>query len=81
MKELSIFNLKNKSNNINGAPRIGDVCILKEANVPRNRWKLARIVEVIESKDGKIRCANCRKANGGIVKRAVNQFIRIESDD
>ncbi|KAJ8371926.1 hypothetical protein AAFF_G00298780 [Aldrovandia affinis] len=34
---------------------VGDVVIVKEDNVPRNEWKLARVVETSEDDDGLVR--------------------------
>ncbi|CAI5660438.1 unnamed protein product [Oreochromis niloticus] len=35
--------------------QVGDVVILKEDNIPRNEWKLARVVEANEDDDGLVR--------------------------
>jgi hypothetical protein len=35
--------------------QIGDIVVLKEDDVNRNQWKLARIIEAIEDKDGLVR--------------------------
>ena len=35
--------------------KVGDVVLLKEIDEPRNQWPLARIVDVIPSKDGLVR--------------------------
>ncbi|XP_037394566.1 uncharacterized protein LOC119263501 [Pygocentrus nattereri] len=41
------------------APRrnvaVGDIVILKEEDVPRNEWKLAKVVEALEDDDGLVR--------------------------
>ena len=34
---------------------IGDIVLLKEDDLPRNRWKLGRVVEVISSIDDHVR--------------------------
>lgn len=34
---------------------VGDIVILKEEDVPRNEWKLARVVETHEDDDGLVR--------------------------
>ena len=41
---------------IHRTPQAGEVVLLKD-NMPRGSWKLARIVELISSKDGKVRSA------------------------
>jgi hypothetical protein len=38
----------------------GDVVVIKDDNQPRNRWPLARVVEVLPSADGKIRKVKLR---------------------
>lgn len=35
--------------------QVGDVVILKEDNIPRNEWKLARVVDTSEDDDGIVR--------------------------
>jgi len=35
--------------------RQGDIVIIKDENLPRNRWRLARIEETLPSADGKVR--------------------------
>ena len=35
--------------------KIGDVVILSDNNLPRNRWQLARVVKTNQNKDGHVR--------------------------
>jgi len=38
-------------------PEVGDIVLIKE-NLPRGKWKIGRITELIKSRDKKIRSAN-----------------------
>ena len=35
--------------------KVGDIVLLKEENVPRNQWPLAKITETLASDDGLVR--------------------------
>lgn len=35
--------------------QVGDVVIVKEDNIPRNEWKLSRVVAISEDDDGLVR--------------------------
>ena len=57
-----------------------DVVIIAEPNLPRSNWNLARVHEVINSKDGQIRGALVNIAKTKMfVKRPVNKLYLIES--
>lgn len=61
-------------------PRVGEVVIVTEQLIPRNKWPLARIVKLVESKDGIVRNAiiYCK---GMEFQRAINQLIPLEISD
>ena len=60
-------------------PKVGDVVIVKEDKLTRYQWKLANIVELHPSRDGKVRTAKLViGATRNIVKRAINVFFPIE---
>jgi len=40
-----------------GRPTAGDIVIVKDKNLPRNKWSLARVEETFPSADGLIRKA------------------------
>ena len=56
--------------------KVGDVVILKDENVKRVFWKLAKVVELLKGKDGQARAAliNVATANGPpkILRRGIS---------
>ena len=47
----------------------GDVVLVQEDHVKRNKWKLGRIEEIIRGEDGIVRGAVVRTSNNGNVRR------------
>ena len=62
--------------------RIGDLVLLAEDKVVRNRWPMGRIVEVFTGEDGGERSARVKTA-GGVFHRPVTKICLLEevSDD
>ena len=62
------------ANTTKGAParpiQVGDVCLLKEDNEPRVRWKLVRVPESHEGRDGEVRVYTVEFPNRRLSKRA-----------
>ena len=58
-------------------PSVGDVVLMKDEG-PRITWRLARIIELVASADGKIRTANLKTADGKIFRRATCQLYPLE---
>ena len=57
-----------------------DVIIIEEPNLPRSNWKLARVHEVIVSKDSHIGGALVKVAKTKLfVKRPVNKLYLVKS--
>jgi len=54
---------------------LGDIVIIKDENLPRNRWLLARIKETLPSTDGKVRKARLR-----IATQQLDSFGRRSED-
>ena len=59
--------------------RVGDVVVVHD-DVPRSRWQLAIIEELIEGLDGGIRAAKIRTANGK-TNRPVTKLFPLEVND
>ena len=64
---------------------VGDVCIIVDDKLPRCRWKLARVNELITSKDSEIRGASVETVSGEgkrtLLRRPINKLVMIERGD
>ncbi|KRY26929.1 hypothetical protein T01_2962 [Trichinella spiralis] len=58
-------------------PRIGDVVLIIEPNIPRSRAPFGRIVELFCSRDGMARSARLQTARG-LVTRSVRSLVLLE---
>ena len=59
---------------------VGDIVLLKEDNIVPTQWPIARITEVHPGKDGLVRVAMVKTANG-IYKRPVSKIALLLSSD
>ena len=59
-------------------PKIGEIVIIKDDNLPRRAWKLGRIKSYIFSKDNQIRAVKVQLANKNILDRAINHLYPLE---
>ncbi|XP_072932995.1 uncharacterized protein [Epargyreus clarus] len=59
-----------------GSPKIGDLVLLKEENLPSLKWKLGRILELLPGKDGITRVVKL-KTTSGIFIRPVVKICRL----
>ncbi|XP_059096809.1 uncharacterized protein LOC131891299 [Tigriopus californicus] len=60
-------------------PKLGEVVLIADKTVPRSTWPLAKIIELVISRDGLIRSCML-KTSTGIVKRSINVLHRLEDD-
>ncbi len=56
---------------------IDDVCLLVDHNAPRGQWPLARVIEVMPGRDGRVRTVKVKTASGELV-RPVSQICLLE---
>ncbi|XP_011172995.1 uncharacterized protein LOC105205341 [Solenopsis invicta] len=59
--------------------KINDFVLLQEDNLPPLKWKSDRVIETLAGKDGLVRVATVRTANG-IVKRAITKLCKLPVD-
>ncbi|KHJ87516.1 hypothetical protein OESDEN_12707 [Oesophagostomum dentatum] len=62
-------------------PEVGQVVLLQDAMLPRNKWKLAKIIKLERSTDGEVREVQIKQSNGKITKRPVNLPIPLEIEE
>ena len=55
----------------------GDLVLVADDNVPRNRWPLARVTDIFKGKDGKVRSVNVKTGNG-ILHRPITKLCILE---
>ena len=77
LQERPQMGLKCPRSTVAASPRVGDVVLIKE-ELPRGRWKVGRICELIPSKDQRIRSAKITVAPCKVIKRALNHLYPIE---
>jgi hypothetical protein len=51
--------------------RVGDIVLVKEPNLPRNLWELARVIRANKSKDGHVRTVMLAMADGSLDSKGV----------
>ena len=62
-----------------GCINVGDVVILHDEKLPRHRWSLCKVLEVIPGRDGIIRGGRIKIAKtGAIVGRPINKLYPLE---
>ena len=76
-KRLSIRIKINKSKG--AKPKVNDIVIIYEENIPRQFWKLGRIVEIYKSNDGREHGAKVKvgKTNQ-LIDRPLNKLFPLE---
>ncbi len=55
--------------------QVGDVLLLKEDDVGRNKWPIGLVVNTFPSDDGLVRSVEVRVASGSVFKRPVNKLV------
>ena len=67
----------------NSTVKVGDVVLVEDCKLPRIRWKMGVVVELIESNDGLIRGCKLKISKRGkinFISRPINQLYYFEID-
>ncbi|CAM1327216.1 Uncharacterised protein r2_g3624 [Pycnogonum litorale] len=59
---------------------IGSVVLIREDNLKRLKWPMARVIELHSGRDGKVRCASLKTVKG-VVIRPVQRLHNLEISD
>ena len=82
LREIQTMNMKPIKGEINRIPKIGEVVIIKEDDLPRGTWKMARIVGLIESEVDKMhRAVNLVTSSGRKIKRPFRLIYPMEGSN
>ncbi|KAK5971506.1 hypothetical protein GCK32_018151, partial [Trichostrongylus colubriformis] len=74
MHKLTIDNKRGSSS----MPKIDSVVLISDPVLPRNSWKLGRIVALPKSEAGKIREAQLKLPSGRLIRRPINLLVPLE---
>ena len=77
LRERSQVLLKGSRNTASTEAKVGDIVLIKEI-VPRGRWKVGKICELIKSRDKMIRSAKVTVGQRKSIKRPLNLLYPIE---
>lgn len=76
LEYLHLLQQRVKWNDKTTPPRVGDLVLVKDANLPSLRWRRGRIVNLFPGKDGTPRSAEVRVGES-VLKRAVSTLSRL----
>jgi len=81
LRERTQLQHKHKRLEAKCEPVPDEIVLIKEDNNFRGFWKLGRIVELNEGKDGNIRSAEVKLPNNNILKKPINSLYPLEIND
>lgn len=76
---LPTLQIRKKWRSVHENLKSGDIVIVADESLPRNRWKLGKIVEVYHGNDGLVRSAKLMTDNSTIL-RPISKLCLLESD-
>lgn len=59
-------------------PKEGEVVLIKDEEMPRGKWKLGKIVELVKGRDSQIRTAKVKTGDGTLLRRTLNMLCPLE---
>ena len=72
---LSSLQMRSKWTSIRRNFEIGDVVLIKDEDITRNKWPMGIISQTFPSADGLIRSADVKVASGAIWKRPITKLV------
>ncbi|VDM64748.1 unnamed protein product [Angiostrongylus costaricensis] len=80
LRETHKLNINNKRGTRTN-PTIGTVVLIQDPALPRNAWRMARIIDLKQTETGAIREAQLKLPSGRIIRRPINLLIPLELED
>ena len=78
MRETLPLAHKGPQSQVKRQPKIGEIVLVKDDNLPRRAWKIAKIKSFIFSKDKQICAVKIQLPNISILDRAINHLYPLE---
>jgi hypothetical protein len=78
LRERKQTEIKQNKNCKNDDPKVGEVVQIKEEKLPRGFWRIGRIQELHQSKDGKVRSAKVMLHDKKTIVRPISLLFPIE---
>ena len=79
LREKAAYHMKPIKGEIRREPKVGEIVLIKDQDLPRGRWKLAKIIGLIESEtDGVTRAAKLVTPSGRNFKRPLRLLYPLE---
>ena len=78
LREKQRLQHRNPRSTAKTKPKVGEVVLVKDEDVPRGHWKLGKIVRLIESRDGSVRAAQLLLPNRSVINRSVSHLFPLE---
>ena len=74
--------MKSIKGEVHRNPQIGEVVIVRDDALPRGKWKVAKILKLLESEvDGVARAVKLRLPSGRITQRPLRMIYPLECDN
>ena len=61
--------------------KVGNLVLIVDENTVRNKWQMARVLEVYTGRDGKVRSATVKTATGNLHRPIVKLCLLEDSED
>jgi hypothetical protein len=61
--------------------KIGDIVIIKEANISPSKWPLAKVTVIHPSSDGNVRAITLKKSTGSELKRTIHTVVPLPNEE
>uniref|UniRef100_A0A131YI34 Bell all n=1 Tax=Rhipicephalus appendiculatus TaxID=34631 RepID=A0A131YI34_RHIAP len=71
------FSRKRPTNEV----KTGDIVIVQAEKLPRQMWKLARVLEVYRGADGHVRSCKIRQQQGVVTTRPIQKLYSLELNE
>ena len=77
---LAELQKKSRWHNSSNGPKVDQIVLMKDDNAPRERWRLARVVEIMNSDPTHVRRVRLKDASGTMFDRHVTGIVPLELD-